>query len=853
MEKRNHVKKHIRKLSISGVITTDPYRILSEQKEFYRNLYQTKATDSDCVKSFLNDLNIPQLSEEQKQSCEGGITAEECSEILESFQNNKSPGNDGIPIEFYKKCWNLICEPFINCVNESFKKEEMSNSQRQAVITLIEKKGKDRTCIEKWRPISLVNVDAKIISKVIATRIKNILPHIIHCNQSGYVKDRYIGETIRSIFDIMDFTEKNNIPGLLIFIDFQKAFDSLEWNFLFHCLDAFNFGPEFKCWIKTFYKNIQSCVINNGLSSEYFYLTRGVRQGDPLSPYLFLLAVEILAIAVRDNVEIKGIAIEQQETKLLQYADDTTAVLSNIESAHRLFQLLDDSKKLSGLKINRSKTEGMWIGTLKDSEMKPLGIKWPQDPIKALGVFFSYDKQLLYLKNFSDKLDDIKKLINIWSSRGLSLYGKVTIIKTLLLPKIVYLSSVLPTPKNFIKELNRLIYKFLWNGKDKVTRASVINNYEGGGLNMVDIESMIKSLRLSWLKRIFGENSGAWKNYLNYLLKETGGLALFSCNYNTKDLNINSQFYLELLEWWSQFREDNAVDNRWQYIIWNNQEIRINNKPVFYKKYFHYGIQTTRDLRFDLNNIDCYKLVEKHLEKTNFLEWTGLRHSIPPNLRNPNLDYVYQFQNPSFNLVNDLFDVTKKKSKDYYSLLVLKKARLPNLAQKLKSDLNLSDEELKNAFLLPHSATFEPYVKAFQYKVLNSILYTNSKLHKIGYISDNLCSFCKQESETLQHFFYGCSHSSSFWKDFESYYLSWTSQQIHLNWKEVLIGVLTPGCHLLNYLLLLGKIYLWDCRRNKELPNVRGFKFKVNLKYETEKYICTKNNNLDKFREKWIL
>ena len=145
---------------------------------------------------------------------------------------------------------------------------------------------------------------------MIASRIKNVLPYIIHSNQTGYVKDRYIGETVRSILDIMDFTEKENIPGLMIFIDFRKAFDTLEWTSLFYCLDAFNFGQEFKRWISTFYQNIQSCAINNDLSSECFNLTRGVRPGDPLSPYLFLLAVETLAIAIRENVEIKGIAIE---------------------------------------------------------------------------------------------------------------------------------------------------------------------------------------------------------------------------------------------------------------------------------------------------------------------------------------------------------------------------------------------------------------------------------------------------------------------------------------------------------------------------------------------------------------
>jgi len=123
----------------------------------------------------------------------------------------------------------------------------------------------------------------------------------------------------------MDFTEKENIPGLLTFIDFRKAFETLEGKLLFHCLDAFNFGPEFKRWINTICKNTQSWVTNNGLSCDYFNITRTVRQGNPLSPYRLLLAFETLAIAVREKVKIIGMVIERQETKLSQYADDTTA------------------------------------------------------------------------------------------------------------------------------------------------------------------------------------------------------------------------------------------------------------------------------------------------------------------------------------------------------------------------------------------------------------------------------------------------------------------------------------------------------------------------------------------------
>ena len=176
-------------------------------------------------------------------------------------------------------------------------------------------KRKDRTLLENWRPISLVNVDTKIMSKVIAARVKKVLPSIIHYSQTGYVKDRFIGEAIRSIFDIIDFTAKENIPGLLLFIDFQKAFDSVEWEFLIEGLKKFNFGRDFLQWVKTFY-SIQSCVINNGVSSNIFTLERGVRQGDPLSPYLFIIAIETLAIAIRQKESIKGITIGTEETKL---------------------------------------------------------------------------------------------------------------------------------------------------------------------------------------------------------------------------------------------------------------------------------------------------------------------------------------------------------------------------------------------------------------------------------------------------------------------------------------------------------------------------------------------------------
>ena len=211
----------------------------------------------------------------------------------------------------------------------------------------------------------------------------------------------------------------------------------------------------------------------------------------------------------------------------------------------------------------------------------------------------------------------------------------MTVIKSFLVPKFVYVSSSLPTPKKLVKDLNKLLFKILWKGTDKVTRASTINDFEHGGSKMIDIDSMIVSLRLAWLKRIFSEKGGTWESYLCYLLESFDGLFFINCNYDLKDYTKLSQFYCELVSWLTHFRNTFDSERNWCHIISNNKEIRIENKPVYYKKYFEAGIIFVKDLLFHLNIKESFNFIKHKLSKTNllYLTWAGLCHSITIKLK----------------------------------------------------------------------------------------------------------------------------------------------------------------------------------------------------------------------------
>ena len=202
------------------------------------------------------------LDEDSKASCEGLLNVNECLNALKTMEANKckSPGADGFPAEFYKVLLSDLAPFLVNAINCSFQKGLLSVTQRQGIISLLPTKDKNPLFLKNWRPISLLNCDYKIASKAIGNRIKRVLPKIINGHQSGFMKGRSIAENIFLIDSIINYAGNMNKPGLLMFIDFEKAFDSIEWAFIERALNYFNFGPSLVNWFRLFYNQVSSAI-----------------------------------------------------------------------------------------------------------------------------------------------------------------------------------------------------------------------------------------------------------------------------------------------------------------------------------------------------------------------------------------------------------------------------------------------------------------------------------------------------------------------------------------------------------------------------------------------------------------
>ena len=465
MEKKNVKNKTWSKIKCAdGTYKTDIQSIIKEQTTFYQSLFTSNGFNSNDAKYFLQYVNKT-LNEQEQVSCDRDVTEEEIFKIIKQLKLNKSPGDDGIVSEFYIRYWYLIKEELTNVIKYIFLSNTLAPSQQRAMLTLLYKKG-EREDIANWRPISLLNVDYKIITKILAERLKPLLPNIIHPDQKGYVNGRNIFEANRLLKYVIEYSEENKINSSIIFIDYQKAFDRVKWGWALQCLEKFNFGPKIIQWIHMVYKNAKTCLLTNGYRSCYFPISRSMRQGCPVSPLIFILQAEPLACAKRKNKNIIGFPMpnaehnnnEETEVKINAYVDDAQLFNSSENSIKESFKMLDRYENASRAKIHKTKTTALYIGPWKTKKPEFEEITWTNKNVKTLGVHHGYhiNQQEIWM----EKITKIKTCIQVWKSRNLSLRGKVLIIKTFLISQIGYELEMNGIPKNKEKEINTLIWNF---------------------------------------------------------------------------------------------------------------------------------------------------------------------------------------------------------------------------------------------------------------------------------------------------------------------------------------------------------------------------------------------------------
>ena len=495
-------------LNSDGQLVSSRDEVLKAHVDFYSKLFEEEETDPEALDELLSHVTS-HLSDADRDLCDQSLSPCELSSAVAGLSNNKSPGPDGLTAEFYVKFWPRLGPILLQVYNQSLADGELPDSLKESATKVIFKKG-DRQNLKNWRPISLLNVDYKIFSKALSLRLAKVLGSIVSPDQTCSVPGRSIVSNLVALRDSLDYIDRTNETGILVSLDQEKAFDRVNRSFLAKLLEHFGFGPVFRNWIFTLYSGAFMRVLVNGFLSDKVFLRRGVRQGDSLSPMLYILCVEVLACKIRDTPEIEGFLLpgaRGRQLKVSQYADDTSSLVKSFASLQCLFRVVALYERGTGAKLNLSKTEAMWLGAWKDRPDQPLGLTWVRK-MKLLGVTFGVDN--VERDNWDPRLSKLDKSLNLWKSRALSLVGKALIVNVLGISKLIYLSQVLIPPRWALDKLNKLVWPFLWGSKiETVARNTLFCPVAAGGLGLIDFQLKSQVLRFKSTLRALSEPSSA--------------------------------------------------------------------------------------------------------------------------------------------------------------------------------------------------------------------------------------------------------------------------------------------------------------------------------------------------------
>uniref|UniRef100_A0A3Q3FRX3 Reverse transcriptase domain-containing protein n=1 Tax=Labrus bergylta TaxID=56723 RepID=A0A3Q3FRX3_9LABR len=716
----------------------------------------------------------------------------------------------------------LVVGPLTKMFIESFERGTLPPTLNLAHISLILKKDKPSDSCASYRPISLLGVDSKILSKLLAQRLEEALPILVGSDQTGFIKGRYSHSNVRRLLNVIQFSQNTKKRILAVSLDAEKAFDRVEWEYLFDVLNRFGLGSGFTTWIKLLYRSPSARVLVNGSVSEMFPLNRGTRQGCPLSPLLFALALEPLAEAIRTHRFFSGVTLGDTEYRISLYADDILLFITNPESSMPVLEsIISEFGQISGYKINYDKSEALPLGDFGVPDtLVNFPFRWSISGFTYLGIRVSADIKELYKLNFIPTLKAVKNDISRWFDLPLSWMGRISLVKMNVLPRMLYPMQMLPLKINrrVILDIERSLSKFIWHGKKSRLKMKTLQlPIDRGG------QALPNFLYYNWA--CHGRIISRWLNHFihqgepltdSWCCSPLSPFSLLSTDAGELPADVkNNAVMFSTLRIWRDITKHigrRGFSSALQPLTQNKAFSPGIGKSIF-NDWYSKGLRFVADLFQNGDFMSFNQLKTKYrIPNSHFFGFLQVRHFVKSDLIFPTdqslLSSIESFLlNFSLNALND----RKIISLFYDKLHPINCDRVERTRELWERDLEveLSAEAWSGTFVSARKIFTCNRLKESQYRILHRLQRTPQFLNKMSPQISALCVKCKKEVGTYYHCVWQCPLISRYWKN--------VAQELGLIFHRTI--KLEPALFLLNLptqqfslstgqLVLMGKLLL---------------------------------------------
>ncbi|GKV27405.1 hypothetical protein SLEP1_g36578 [Rubroshorea leprosula] len=514
-------------IHINGEQHTGVAKIKDEVARYFEELF----TEEKWERPKLDGIGFNKISEVDNDTLTAAFSEKEIKETVWECEDSKSPGPDGFNFRFVKAMWEDIKADVVGFVQEFQKHGKIVKGSNASFIVLIPKVENPQK-IEEYRPISLIGVMYKILAKLLANRLRKVIGE----QQMAFIRGRQLAEGVVIANEVIDEAKRNKKKSFIFKVDFEKAYDKVCWGFIDYMLTRMGFCGIWRGWIQECLRSSSVSVIINGSPTRQFSVTKGIRQGDPLSPFLFLIVAEglngMMAAAIEKKM-YKGVKVGNGDLMVshLQFADDTMffgeATEENIWAIKCIVRTFE---MVSGLKINYTKSHLMGVNVeegWKEKMAYRLCCKGKDLPVKYLGIPIGGNQRRIAM--WKPLVESVKKKLAPWKGRHLSFGGRITLINSVLSSLPVFLMSVYLLPKGIIHFIDKIRKNFLWGGEGEgrkinwVKWEKVCKNKQYGGLGVRELRKFNLALMGKWWGRLARKDQGLWDKVIASKYGKRGG------------------------------------------------------------------------------------------------------------------------------------------------------------------------------------------------------------------------------------------------------------------------------------------------------------------------------------------